>query len=112
MAITEFATLVVKPPHALDTPVLIEGLREAAKRQAAWSGFPLRFFCDETSRIYLISGWESVDAHNEWIRSAENQGLLVLLGDYLEVEGLVHVDVELNEEFLNRDVISCERYGY
>lgn len=111
MAVTELATLAIKPPHAVDTPALIEGLREVAKKQAAWSGFPLHFFYDGASRIYLISGWESVEAHNEWIRSEVNQGLLVMLDEYLGVEDFMHLDVELDEKFLEQKTISCDRHG-
>lgn len=112
MTITEFATLAIKSPYHPNSPELLVHLREAAKRQSAWSGYPLHFFFDDTSRIYLLSGWKSVEAHYEWIRSTGNQELMEVLADYLEVEGLVHADVELDEELLGQTVISWERHEY
>ncbi|KAL6298627.1 hypothetical protein BKA93DRAFT_743807, partial [Sparassis latifolia] len=40
-----------------------------AERQSSWSGHPLFFFQNTTtpSEIYLVTGWTSVGAHEEWI---------------------------------------------
>jgi len=42
----------------------------------------------------LLSGWADVAARHEWIASEGNQELLRLLGPYLDVEGLDHLDIE------------------
>lgn len=59
--------------------------------------------------MYLISGWESVKKHEEWIASEENQEFLRKLASFVGIEGLVHVGVDfggLEEEM--EDVFGIE----
>ena len=97
MPVTEVATLELVFPHTWDSPAVRVFFEMLAARQADWSGYPLCFFEDlENPRtIYLITLWESVPAHYEWIASAQNQELLerVKETNILKVVELKHVDV-------------------
>ncbi len=96
MTVTEFATLKLLSPHTWDAPDIQAFFRTLSVQQGAWSGYPLRFFADTTDPqlIYLITGWESVPAHYEWIASEQNQKLLERGKGMLEVEGLAHAEVD------------------
>ncbi|KAM5538129.1 hypothetical protein V8D89_008326 [Ganoderma adspersum] len=96
MTVTEFATLKLVSPHAWASPDVQAFFRTLSTQQGAWSGYPLRFFADRTDPqlIYLITGWESVAAHYEWIASEQNQALLERAKGMIEVEGLAHAEVD------------------
>ncbi|KAK7463536.1 hypothetical protein VKT23_006884 [Stygiomarasmius scandens] len=96
MPITELAILKLNPPNTLTTSPIPEHFALLQTRQSAWSSYPLRFYYNiaNPSLIYLLSGWDSVDAHGEWIKSDGNQELLKLLGPYLTVEQLAHLDMD------------------
>uniref|UniRef100_A0A0W0EXW0 ABM domain-containing protein n=1 Tax=Moniliophthora roreri TaxID=221103 RepID=A0A0W0EXW0_MONRR len=97
MPITEFATLTFNTP--ISTAPLPELLQRLSTNQSAWSGYPLLFFVDtsDPNIIYLVSGWESVAAHQKWIESNENQELLRLFGPYVEITGFSHLEVNFDE---------------
>lgn len=119
--ITELAFLNLIPPTTLQTPKLIADFLSASQAQSSWSGYPLYFFFSHknakglkaegsneaatsgtpalTTTIYLISGWTSVQAHNEWIASPKNQELLKFFGDagMMEVGGLAHLDIDFTK---------------
>lgn len=46
--------------------------------------------------IYLISGWESVEKHEEWMASSENQSFLKELAAYVAISSLIHVDMDFS----------------
>ncbi|KAA1469277.1 hypothetical protein DENSPDRAFT_757529, partial [Dentipellis sp. KUC8613] len=96
MPVTEVAILNLIPPHEFRSPTLLPLFRLLAKRQSAWSGFPLRFFqnTSKEGEIYLVSGWKDVPAHYEWIASDANQELLELLKSYLTVASLMHLEID------------------
>ncbi|THV07348.1 hypothetical protein K435DRAFT_574949, partial [Dendrothele bispora CBS 962.96] len=98
MPITELAILRLSHPTTttFTTPPIPAHFALLSQRQSAWSGYPLTFYHNITdpSFIYLLSGWDSVAAHGEWIKSDENQELLELLGPYLTVEQLAHLDMD------------------
>lgn len=98
MPVTEIAFLEFTPSVTWTTPNISTYFRLVSQRQSTWSGYPLFFFTDTIgSKITLVAGWESVDAHNGWIASEGNQELLRLLGPYLKVVGLVHLDMNFGD---------------
>lgn len=99
MTITEIATLELLVPHTWDSPDARTFVRTLSDRQSAWSGHSLFFFkgADSPGQIFLISGWKSVQTHNEWIASAQNQGLLEMTKGLVEVRGLVHADINFED---------------
>ncbi|TBU50288.1 hypothetical protein BD309DRAFT_945799, partial [Dichomitus squalens] len=96
MTVTEFATLKLVYPHVWGSPEIQAFFATLSTQQGAWSGYPLRFFEDTTDPrlIYLITGWEGVAAHYEWIRSEQNQQLLERSKGLLEVEGVAHAELD------------------
>ncbi|KAH7339818.1 hypothetical protein B0J17DRAFT_375847 [Rhizoctonia solani] len=108
--VTEFAILRLKQDTtSLKDPELIAGLGRVSSEQSAWSGFPLYWFTYSTETdtfVCILSQWDDVPAHQEWIDSDQNQALLKLLLPKLEIHTFCHVDlhaskigVELNEMF-------------
>ncbi|EKM82353.1 hypothetical protein AGABI1DRAFT_124830 [Agaricus bisporus var. burnettii JB137-S8] len=112
--VTEFACLQLTPPTTLQHPQLILGLLAGTKAQHAWSGYPPNLFIhqfreepsaskdfsDKTSTsIYIISGWASVEAHNEWIASPKNQEIMRSFGNsnLLRLGGLAHLDIDFTK---------------
>lgn len=98
MTITEFASLKLKGPYTSDP--LPELLKLVQERQSAWSSYPLLLFTDanDKSIVHILSGWESVNAHNEWIKSEGNQDLLTKFASYLEDVTLRHLDVPFDKD--------------
>ncbi|KAF9447590.1 hypothetical protein P691DRAFT_802172 [Macrolepiota fuliginosa MF-IS2] len=116
-SVTEFAFLNLIPPTTLQNRKLIEGFLNAAEAQSSWSGYPLHFFFSSnnprpheeaspsgdrntgevpvSTMIYIVSGWASAQAHNEWIASPKNQEILKFFGDagMMSVGGVVHLDI-------------------
>ncbi|OBZ65762.1 hypothetical protein A0H81_14280 [Grifola frondosa] len=101
MTITELATLEIVSPFSWDSPEIQSFFRAASESQSAWSGYPLFFFQDKcvVKEIYLLSGWESVEAHMDWIASPRNKELLLLkLGEGLfHVASLVHMNIDFSK---------------
>ncbi|KAF9267843.1 hypothetical protein L218DRAFT_854539, partial [Marasmius fiardii PR-910] len=111
MPITEFAIL------KLNTPITSEGrlgmlLKRLQTSQSSWSSYPILLYSDylsintskpststSDSTVYLISGWESVEAHQKWIESDENQELLRLFGEEfgVEIRGFWHLSLDFEE---------------
>ncbi|KAK0218762.1 hypothetical protein IW262DRAFT_1054589 [Armillaria fumosa] len=95
MTITEFAELQFHSADFLSQPSLRDLLVRLRTNQGAWSGFPVYFYTKDSERVlYLISGWHSVSAHEEWIASDENQALLKLFEPHVQITDFVHLDVE------------------
>lgn len=116
--VTEFAFLNLIPPTTVQTPQLISGFLEGVTAQSAWSGYPLHLFIHRrptqpsetapnelentpvtTTAVYIISGWASVQAHNEWIASPKNQEIMRFFGDanMMSVGGLAHLDIDFTK---------------
>jgi len=98
MPITELAILEIVNPYTATSPLIREFFRKVSFRQAKWSGYPLLFFesTNSPSQVYLISGWTSVEAHGEWIASAENQALPKEGEGLITVIDLMHVEIEFS----------------
>ncbi|KAH9852740.1 hypothetical protein C2E23DRAFT_148146 [Lenzites betulinus] len=93
MPVTEIAVLKLLSRHSWDSAETRSFFAAVASQQAAWSGYPLHYFQDtsDASVVYILTGWESVPAHWEWIKSEPNQKLLELGKGLIEVVGLNHV---------------------
>ncbi|SJL06619.1 uncharacterized protein ARMOST_09961 [Armillaria ostoyae] len=95
MTITEFAELQFHSADFLSKPSLRDLLLRLRTNQGAWSGFPVYFYTKDSEQVlYLISGWQSVLAHEEWIASGENQTLLKLFEPHVQITDFVHLNVE------------------
>ncbi|TEB39647.1 hypothetical protein FA13DRAFT_1723875 [Coprinellus micaceus] len=110
MPITELAILSLSHPHTTLTPNLKETFLQATAAQAAWSSYPVYLFSESgpdpgdgqgASTVYLVSGWDSVDAHYEWIKSEENQRWMKELGQWLGEVQLRHLDFAFEKEGLD-----------
>jgi hypothetical protein len=64
----------------------------------------------DESTIYLITGWHDVDAHLQWIASDRNQELLKVAKTFLEIKGMVHLDIDFTEMPSNCEAVIVTRY--
>ncbi|KAG1816571.1 hypothetical protein EV424DRAFT_1513567 [Suillus variegatus] len=100
MPVTEFASLSLIPPNStLSDPHVIDFFSKVSSWQSSSSGYPLNFFTNsaEPAEIYLITGWDDVRAHERWIASSRNQELLQIAEAFLNIIGMVHLDLNFNE---------------
>ncbi|KAG2106750.1 uncharacterized protein F5147DRAFT_578658 [Suillus discolor] len=99
MPVTEFASLSLIPPNTLSDPHIIDFFSKVSSWQSSSSGYPLTFFTNpaEPAEIYLITGWDDVRAHERWIASSRNQELLQIAEAFLNIIGMVHLDLDFNE---------------
>lgn len=98
MPVIELASLILKPPHQIDS--IHPQLARIASLQSAVSSFPLYFFesasqeKEGTGRppiVHLLSAWESTAAHWKWIEGVTNKMLLAEMKDVFDVESLRHL---------------------
>ncbi|PAV23973.1 hypothetical protein PNOK_0104100 [Pyrrhoderma noxium] len=99
MPITELATLQLKPGKTWAD--ILPLIQTASREQSSWSGYPLYFFDDihTPGLFYLLSGWESVHAHEQWIASPTNQDLVKALTPNCDVLGLRHLIISPDESW-------------
>ncbi|OJA11793.1 hypothetical protein AZE42_09315 [Rhizopogon vesiculosus] len=111
MPITEFASLSLMSPNKLSDPHVVELFSKLSSWQASASGYPLCFFTNqqEFREVYLVTGWNDVAAHEEWIKSARNQELLEIGGKFLDVIGMVHLDLDFSEFPVGAESLVCVR---
>ncbi|KAF2761795.1 hypothetical protein EJ05DRAFT_185377 [Pseudovirgaria hyperparasitica] len=108
MPITELATLTLAPTISPNNPTLKSHLRRAKHAMQSYTSHPFYYYTSPpsppsphphapqqpTPKIYILGQWASLAQHTSgFIPSAQNQELLSLLGDYMAVESLVHIDV-------------------
>ncbi|KAJ2921739.1 hypothetical protein H1R20_g15353, partial [Candolleomyces eurysporus] len=100
LTITEFASLKLKAPYKVTSDPLPELFTLVRERQSAWSSYPLLYFTDTSDKsiVHILSGWDSVSAHEEWIKSDGNQDLLKRFASYLEDVTLRHLDVTFDKD--------------
>jgi len=112
MPITEFASLSLIPPNKLSDPHVIELFSKVSSWQASSSGYQLCFFTnpDEPAEIHLITGWDGVAAHDEWIKSSRNQELLQNGRNFLNIMGMVHLDLDFSEFPVGVESLICVRF--
>ncbi|KAF7586652.1 hypothetical protein BBP40_008521 [Aspergillus hancockii] len=93
--ITELALFHIKP--TTDISATRSALLSAAKSQAEYSRYPVYLFkqIEDPSYIYLLGGWSSISTHlDHWIPGPTNQALMASLGDKLDVEWMIHIDID------------------
>ena len=96
MTVTEFVILTLTPSLSVDSPAVQTLLRSVATQQESWSGYPLFFFHDthRPADIYLISGWQDITAHHQWIASEANQALLQEAASLLKITRFAHLAID------------------
>ncbi|KAK8238033.1 hypothetical protein HDK90DRAFT_211298 [Phyllosticta capitalensis] len=96
MAVTELAQLRLEPGASLQDPSLRAKLRKATEAMEAFDGQPFHWYnqTEDPSTFYIVGSWTSVRRHHqEWLPSAANQELLMLLSGHVLVDWMFHVDV-------------------
>ncbi|KAG2154090.1 hypothetical protein DEU56DRAFT_772888 [Suillus clintonianus] len=111
MPITEFASLSLIPPNKLSDPHVVDLFSKVSSWQASSSGYPLCFFTnpEEPAEIHLITGWDDVRAHERWIASSRNQELLQTAEGFLNIIGMVHLDLDFNAFPVGAESLVCVR---
>ena len=109
-SITEFAAIKLKAPYTVYTDPLPNLLELVRKRQSNWSSYEFYYFTDinDDTTAYLITGWDSVPAHHEWIKSDGNQELLQLFEPYMESVSLRHLDMPFDQDIFQAKQIVYE----
>jgi hypothetical protein len=112
MPITEFASLSLISPNTLSDPHVVNFFSNLSSWQSSSSGYPLTFFTNpaEPAEIHLITGWDDVGAHEKWIASSRNQELLQIAEGFLNIIGMVHLDLDFNEFPVGAESLVCARY--
>jgi len=49
---------------------------------------------EDPALVYLISGWDNISAHMEWIESERNQTLLKIFDPILSIVNFVHLEID------------------
>ncbi|KAF8843671.1 hypothetical protein BDN67DRAFT_964185 [Paxillus ammoniavirescens] len=115
MTITEFAILVFSPPHSLSDATVKRLFQKLSTEQSECSRFPLLFFTnpDDSSEVHLITGWDSVEAHEAWIRGGQNQELLRVFAPYIDLPKIrmVHLDIDFQSIPKDVEMMVVERHG-
>lgn len=96
MSVTEIALLRLPSNVGINDAQLRSKLVHAKKVMQGFTGRSFYYFeqIEDTSNVYIVGEWESVDQHmNIFIPSEANRALLEALKDDLIVEWLLHVDV-------------------
>jgi hypothetical protein len=96
MPITEFATFRFKEPFTLDSDEVRTKFRTLSIWQSEWSKYHLTFYnaTEDPALVYLISGWDNISAHMEWIESERNQTLLKIFDPILSIVDFVHLEID------------------
>ncbi|KAF9218363.1 hypothetical protein BS17DRAFT_791617 [Gyrodon lividus] len=114
MPITEFAILVFSPPHSLLDPTIRSLFQKLTAWQSECSGFPLFLFTnpDDASEVHLITGWDSIEAHDEWIKGDRNQELLRVFTTCIDLPSIsmVHLDIDFESIPKGVGTMVVERY--
>lgn len=111
MPITEFASLSLIPPNTLSDSHVVDLFSKVSSWQSSSSGYSLNFFTNpaEPAEIHLITGWDDVCAHEKWIASSRNQELLQIAEGFLNIIGMVHLDLDFNEFPAEVESLVCVR---
>lgn len=96
MSVLELAILSIKSPHTVATPSLQSTLKNALQilHTASGSAFDLLQQIEDPSVIYLLGSWSSVEAHNEFLVSAENIALLEAVKELINVDLMLHAQID------------------
>lgn len=96
MAVTELALLTLSPSNPISSPALLANLQKAKTILENASKAPFDFYheIEQPDHLYIVGSWQSLTAHDEYLKSPENQELLVALKDQVTVDWMFHVDVD------------------
>jgi len=109
MPVTEFVTLKFKQPFNIDHPPIRQGFQTLFIQQSEWSGYPLTLYINTTNEriVYLVSGWEDVEAHNKWIASQANQDLLTYFEPFVTIDDFTHVAIDFAQFPTEAEMLTC-----
>lgn len=115
MPVLEIALLRLKSGVSVSDERLLSGLRfvHRAMSQSAGDGLDFHYLqqTEDPSCIYILGSWPSVKHHYEvFIPSFENQQALEMVKDLLDVEALLHVDLDPKEVPLRSGFIAITRH--
>jgi hypothetical protein len=107
MPVTEFVALKFKEPFTIDHPPILQEFQTILPKQAEWSGYPVTLYINAQDErlVYIISGWEDVEAHNKWIASQTNPKLLT----YFTVDDFAHVSIDFAQFPTEAEVVTCRK---
>ncbi|KAI6008652.1 hypothetical protein EDC04DRAFT_876217 [Pisolithus marmoratus] len=113
MPITEFASLQFRASRSLIEPDILALFQKLSAWQSECSGYPLFFFTNPKvpSEIHLITGWESVEAHEAWIAGERNQELLRVFLPFINILGMVHLDIDFERIPKDAESMTCLKFG-
>lgn len=113
MPVTEFVTFKFKEPFTINHAPIRQGFQTLFIQQAEWSGYPLSLYqnIQDEGIVYLISGWENVDAHNKWIASQANQDLLTYFEPFITIDDFAHVTIDFRQFPIGAEVLTCRKYS-
>lgn len=112
MPITEFASLQFKASRGLSEPDILAQFQKLSAWQSECSGYPLLFFTNPKapSEIHLITGWESVEAREAWILGERNQELLRVFMPFIDILGMVHLDIDFERIPKDAESVTCLKF--
>ncbi|KAI6131910.1 hypothetical protein EDD17DRAFT_1477944 [Pisolithus thermaeus] len=113
MPITEFASLQFKAARSLAEPDILALFQKLSAWQSECSGYPLLFFTNPKapSEIHLITGWEDVETHETWILGERNQELLRVFTPFINILGMVHLDIDFERIPKDAESMTCLKFG-
>lgn len=96
MSVLELAIFSIKSPHTVATPSLQSALKNALQvlDTASGSTFNLLQQIEDPSILYLLGSWSSVEAHKEFLVSAENIALLEAVKELINVDLMLHAQID------------------
>ncbi|KAG6825704.1 hypothetical protein H0H92_002762 [Tricholoma furcatifolium] len=99
MPVTEIATFQLLAPNNLQSEPFASILARGIHNQISYSSTPVYLFTEasDASSIYLISGWISIERHQESGASDVNKDVMAqLVPQYVSFRGLVHPSIDFN----------------
>jgi len=98
MPVTELVKFRFKAPHTPNDSEVRSQFQKLSSWQSEWSKYPLTFYnaVDDPAIVYLVSGWDDVQAHTKWIESDGNQKLLRIFEPILSIVDFAHLEIEFN----------------
>ena len=98
MPIIEFVHLTLPSPHTTTSSSLLSTIPPACQVMGAASGLPSIFFSDLTdeSKMYVIGGWPSQEAHQKGFNGSKEQGKLIEgIKGVMEIEWMEYFGIDL-----------------
>jgi len=111
MPVTEFATLKFKEPFTIDHPPIRQEFQTVLPKQAEWSGYPVSLYINAQDErlVYIVSGWEDVEAHNKWIASQTLSQTKPNILTYFTIDDFAHVAIDFAQFPTEAEVVTCRK---